>query len=108
MSEPQKYVQKIPANLKKAKDVKPFTAAEEDGNQPEDQQDADQYGPDILPTRKAYTSMHIAMMDNEIELELAISKMTVCRAKSKSAFKRVQELEKIRHALQVKIHTDSE
>ena len=107
-SEPQKYVQKIPANLKKTKDVKPFTTTQEEVNQPEDQQDLGQHGMDILPTRKAYTAIHITLIDNEVELEAAIMNMKVCRAKSKSAFKRVEELEKIRHALQVKIHTDSE
>ena len=107
-SEPPKYVQKIPANLKKAKDVKPFTTAQEEVNDAEEEQDLGQHGLDILPARKAYTAIHITLIDNEIELEAAILNMKVCRAKAKSAFKRVEELEKIRHALQVKIHTDSE
>ena len=66
------------------------------------------YDPDMIPTAKAYTAKHITLINNEIELEDAIVRMKACKAKLKSASKRVDELKKLRHSLMVDPEADSE
>ena len=63
---------------------------------------------DLYSFEKKYTSKQIALIDNEIELEDAIVRMKACKAKLKSASKRVDELKKLRHSLMVDPEADSE
>ena len=104
----KKYVLKGPEELKNHKDSTKSKAAKEEPNQSEDQQDGAQTDHDILAAAKAYSAKHITLINNEIELEDAVVRMKACRAKLKSAAKRVDELKKLRYSLMVNPDTDSE
>ena len=65
-------------------------------------------GIDLVPSKRPWTAQHATLINNEIELELAVTDLRACKAKLKGASKRVDELKKLRRALMVDPDVDSE
>ena len=93
---------------KQLQGVAPFSIADEEAEEPEQDAGAQPNLADLFTIEKKYTAKQIALIDNSIETDSIISEMRMCKGKWKALTKRLEKLKKLNQAHTFNLYADSD